>query len=77
MTTAHSARSMRRRGSRSERALPQLGDTQLDVPGLGGQKPRARAVSVGNAPRVPAVALGADRLGGLELDERLEHELHP
>ena len=75
MTTAQSARSMRRRGSSRDGkndALAELGDVQLDVAGLGRQQPGAGAVAVGRALVGPLVAGGADGLARLELDELLE-----
>jgi hypothetical protein len=78
MTTAHSARSIRRRleQGREERAGPELRDAQLDVAGLGREEPAARTVAVGRPLVGPLVPGRADRLGGLELDQLLEDERH-
>jgi hypothetical protein len=59
-----------------ERALAQLGDVQLDVTGLGREEAAARAVAVSGALGGPLVSLGADHLGGLEVDQLLEDERH-
>jgi hypothetical protein len=61
---------------REERARPQLRDAQLDVAGLGAEEPAPAAVAVGRPLVGPLVPAGADRLGGLELDQLLEDELH-
>ena len=58
-----------------EAAPPQLADPQLHVAGLGRQQPGRGAVALVRARVRPLVALGADHLGGLRFDERLEH--HP
>ena len=59
---------------RQERALTELGDVELDVAGLGRQQAGPGAVAVGRALVGPLVPPGPDRLGGLGLDELLEHE---
>jgi hypothetical protein len=61
---------------REEAAVAQLGDGQLDVAGLRGQQPRPAAVAMGAAGVVAFIAPGADDLGGFEVDQRLQHELH-
>jgi hypothetical protein len=62
---------------REERALAQLGDAQLDVAGLGRQQPRAGAVAMGGALLAPLIGPSADVLGGLDLDQRLQHQGEP
>ena len=59
-----------------EAALAELGDVELDVAGLGGEQPSSGAVAVRGALGGTLVAPGADALGGLEVDEGLEDELH-
>jgi hypothetical protein len=67
---------VRRRRSRIDgrKLPPQLGDLQLDIAGLGRQQRITGAV----APIRPSigtfVALGADHLGRLGVDQRLQHE---
>ena len=61
---------------REEAAVAQLGDGQLDVAGLGRQQPHPVAVALVGAGVGALVAGGADHLGGLQVDEGLEHELH-
>src|SRR4051794_37181758 len=60
---------------REERALTQLRDPQPDVTGLGRQGPVPVPVPFGRAGRGPFVPGRADRLGGLGLDQLLQH--HP
>jgi hypothetical protein len=57
-----------------ERALPQLGDAQLDVAGFGRQQPRAGAVAVGGALLGALIGPGADLLGSLGVDQRLQDQ---
>jgi hypothetical protein len=59
-----------------ERPLPQLGDRQLDVAGLGRQQPLAAAVAVRRASVGALVAAGADDLLGLGVNQGLQHHLH-
>jgi hypothetical protein len=59
---------------REEAALAQLGDAQLDVPGLRGEQAGARAVAVGGAGLAPLIAPRADGLAGLQIDEPLGHQ---
>jgi hypothetical protein len=59
-----------------EAAGAQLGDGQLHVAGLGRQQPGPAAVAVGGASIAALVAGSTDLLGGLQVDEGLEHELH-
>ena len=59
---------------REERALPQLGDAQLDITGLGGQQPPAGAVAMGGACVGALVPASADVLGGLGVDQGLQHQ---
>jgi hypothetical protein len=59
---------------REERALAELGNLQLDVPGLGGQ-PRAVPVAVVLALLSPPVWTGSDHRGRLRLDEDLQDDL--
>jgi hypothetical protein len=49
---------------REERALPQLGDAQLHITGLGRQQPRAGAVAMGGAGVGALIPASADVLGG-------------
>jgi hypothetical protein len=58
---------------REERALPQLRDPQLDVAGLGGDQPRPGPIPVRHAGAGPLIAVGADVLGRLGLDQLLHH----
>jgi hypothetical protein len=60
---------------RDQAALAQLGDLQLDVPGLGGQQPVTMAVALRGARLGALVAAGADAFGCLRFDQRLQHEL--
>ena len=62
--------------ARQERAVPETGDVELDVPGLGGQQPGPPPVAVRRALVGALVPPGADRLGHLELNQLLEHERH-
>ena len=62
---------------REERPLAQLGDAQLDIAGLGRQQPRAGAVTVRGALLASLIGAGADVLGGLGVDQRLEHQGEP
>jgi hypothetical protein len=57
-----------------ERALPQLGDAQLDIAGLGRQQPGPGAVAMGGALLSALIAVGADVLGGLGVDQRLQDQ---
>jgi hypothetical protein len=50
--------------------VPQLGDAQLHVAGLGGQQPGAGAGAVGRAAGRAFVAVSTDVLGGVGLDQR-------
>ena len=61
---------------RQQRALAQLGDPQLDVAGLGGQQPRPVPVALIHTSVAALIAPRADRLGGLGLDQLLEHQAH-
>jgi hypothetical protein len=60
-----------------ERPLPQLGDAQLHVAGLGRQQPGTGAVAVGGALLGSLIPVGADVLAGLDLDQRLEDQRQP
>jgi hypothetical protein len=80
MTTAHSARSMRRRGSSSDgKKAPCLsfGIRSSRVAGLRGQQALAVAVSVRRPLGAALVRLGADLVGGLHVDQGLQHQLQP
>ena len=59
-----------------ERPVAQLWDLELQIAGLGGQKALTGAVSVGHTLGASLVAAGADRLGRLQVDQGLEHQLH-
>jgi len=59
---------------REERALAQLRDPQRHVPGLGGQLPVPVTVALGRARHRAFVAGRADHLGGLGLDQLLQHQ---
>jgi hypothetical protein len=59
---------------REERPLAQLGDPQLHVAGLGRQQPGPGAVAVGRAAGRSLIAVSADLLGGLSLDQGLPHQ---
>ena len=61
---------------RVEAAAVQLGDAQLEVAGLGGGG-RARGAVVVGCPSGPRWYGGADALGGLQLDQGLQHQLQP
>jgi hypothetical protein len=54
--------------------LPQLGDLELDSTGLGRQQPGTGAVAVGRPAGAALVAAGPDHLGGLGVDQRLQHQ---
>lgn len=54
----------------------QLGDAQLDIARLGAQQPAAAAVAVGAALVAALVAVGADGLLGLQLDQLLQDKRH-
>ena len=58
-----------------ERALAQLRDRQLDVAGLGRQRPRPRAVAFGAASLGALIPAGADHLRRLQLDHLLQGDL--
>jgi hypothetical protein len=62
---------------REERALPELGDAQFDIAGLGRQQPRSGSVAMGGALLAPLIGPSADVLGGLGLDQCLEHQGEP
>src|SRR5215211_4119850 len=62
---------------REEGALAQLGDLELDITGLGRQQPRSGAVAVRSALLGPFIGPSPDVLGGLDLDQRLEHQSQP
>jgi hypothetical protein len=75
MITAHSALSIRRRGSSSsgkEAALPELGDADVEIPGRGRQQLRPVPVALRSAGRAALARLGADRAGQLGLDQLLQ-----
>ena len=59
---------------REERAFAQRGNAQLDVAGLGRQQPGPGAVAVSGAAGGALVAVGADALGGLSVNQRLQHK---
>ena len=62
---------------REEAAMAQLGDAQLDVTGLGASTADARgAVAFGDASVDTLIAASADVLGGFDLDQLLQHQLH-
>jgi hypothetical protein len=63
-----------RQQRREERALPQLGDAQLQLAGLGRQQPGAGAIAVGGAGLGALIAAGTDGLVGLGVDQRLQHQ---
>jgi hypothetical protein len=52
----------------------ELGNVQLDITSLGRQQPRSAAVAVGGPAGAALVAVGADLLGGLGIDQRLQHQ---
>jgi hypothetical protein len=54
-----------------ERPGPQLGDPQLQIPGRGGQQPRAVPVALSEPVSRPLMRGGADHLGELGLDQGL------
>ena len=58
-----------------ERSLPQLGDLELHIPGLRGQQAVPAAVALGRSSFGALEALGADDIGRLGLDQRLQDEL--
>jgi hypothetical protein len=60
---------------REEAALAQLGDLQVDIACLRGQQPIPAAVALVRARRRPLEPAGADVLGRLRVDQRLQHEL--
>jgi hypothetical protein len=62
---------------REERPLAQLGDAQLDVAGLGRQQPRSRPVAMCGALLAALIGPSADVLGGLGIDQCLEHQGQP
>ena len=77
MTTAYRAWSMRLLGSKmrgEEAAFPELGDTELDVAGLGGQCLWPVPVALGGARLGAFVEAGADLGGGLGFDQLLAHQ---
>ena len=59
---------------REERALPQLRDPQLHIPGLGRDQPRPGPVPFGDTGSAAFIAAGADDLGGLGLDQLLHDQ---
>jgi hypothetical protein len=61
---------------REERALPQLGDLELHIAGLGRQQPGASPVAVGRGGLGALIGLGADVLSGLGVDQGLQHQRH-
>ena len=61
---------------RVEAAVAQLGDGELDIARLGGQQTIAVAVAMGGTGLGALVAGGADHLGCLQFDQRLQHQLH-
>lgn len=61
---------------REERAFAQLGDAQLDVASLGGQRPRTAAVAFADAVLGAFVGSGADPFGCFDLDQLLQCNTH-
>src|SRR5690606_23855121 len=59
---------------REERTLAEFGDPELDVAGLGGQRPGPVAVAFDGAVLRPFVGSGADPFGRFELDQLLERD---
>jgi hypothetical protein len=59
---------------REERAFPELGNVQLDIAGLGRQQPGSGAVAVRRPAGAALVAVGADLLGGLGIDQCLQNQ---
>gem|GEM_PF-2259158 len=59
-----------------ERALAQLRDRQLHIPGLGGRHPPARPVPLGRAGLGAFVPGRADHLGRFQLDQILQRDPH-
>jgi hypothetical protein len=59
---------------REERALPQLGDLEVHVAGLGRQQPGAEPVAVGDAGVSALIGPGADLLGSFSVDQGLQHQ---
>jgi hypothetical protein len=62
---------------REERPLSEFGDAQLDVAGLGRQQPRSGPVAMGGALLAALIGPSADVLGGLGIDQRLQHQSEP
>jgi hypothetical protein len=60
-----------------ERARSQLGDPQLEVAGFGREQPLAVAVAMGRPLGAALVGSRSDLLGGLHLDQGLQHQLQP
>jgi hypothetical protein len=60
-----------------EGALPQLGDLEFHVAGLGRQQPRAGPIAMGRAARGPLVTVGADHLGRFGVDQCLQDHGQP
>jgi hypothetical protein len=61
---------------REERALPQLRDPQLHIPGLGRKQPGSGPVAVGDTRFGALIAVGADPLTRLCFDQLLHHQPH-
>ena len=59
-----------------EAALAQLGDLQFHVSGPRGQQPPPVPVALGHPAGSALIAGRADRVGGLGLDQLLEHQAH-
>ena len=79
MTTAYSARSIRRRGSKMDgKKLPlrSLGMRNPTSPACVDNSRGRAAVAIGDPGVGAFVAGGADLLGGFGLDQLLQHQLH-
>ena len=59
---------------REERALPQLRDPQLHIPGLRRHQPRAGPVPFGDTARIAFIAASAHDLAGLGFDQLLHDQ---
>ncbi len=61
---------------REERSGAELRDAQLDIARLRREEPAPAPVAVGRPLVGALIARGADRLGGLKLDQLLQDERH-
>jgi hypothetical protein len=58
---------------REERPLPQLGNLEFHIAGLGRQQPRAGSIAVGRPAGAALVAAGPNHLDGLDVNQRLQY----